>query len=153
MKTIKFLSLLMFVALSVGFASCSDDDDVDSEALLGTWEATYSEGWYKDTDYPQDDTTWKGTWAENEDESELPAVITLGKDGKGTYRYGYNTREYPCTWSVDGNKFSFTTTDENGKDNTVTVKIVSQADTELQVEFSYKGGSKSMYEKTTYKKK
>lgn len=153
MKTIKFLSLLMLVALSAGFASCSDDDDVDSEALLGTWEATYTEGWYKDTDYPKDNADWKGTWAQYGDDSMLPAVLTLGKDGKGTYRYDYNVRDYPCTWSVNGNKFSFTTTDENGKDDTATVKVVSQTDTELQVEFSYKKDSESGYEKTTYKKK
>lgn len=153
MKTIKFLSLLMFVALSAGFASCSDDDDVDSESLLGTWEATYTEGWYKDTDYPEDDATWEGTWAQYGDDSVLPAVMTLGKDGKGTYRYDYNIKDHSCTWGVKGNKLSITITDENGDDTTSTVKVISQTDTELQVEFSYKGGSESMYEKTTYKKK
>lgn len=140
----------MFVALSAGFASCSDDDDVDSDALIGTWQATHTEGWYKDTDYPEDDETWNGSWADHEFDSMLPSVITFGKDGKGTYKF--EVKEYPCTWSLNGDKLSFTETGEDGT-NTTTVKVVSYSATQIVVEYSFEIGSESGSEKTTYIKK
>ena len=44
MKTLKYLSFLLFAfVLSAGFASCSDDDEgVDSSAIVGKWEITWS---------------------------------------------------------------------------------------------------------------
>lgn len=148
MKTIKFLSLLMFVALSAGFASCSDDDDVDAETLLGAWQATYTEGQYDSAD---ENYTWKGTWAEYEEYSLFPTFITLGEKGEGTYGYSANY-SYPLTWDVDGNKLLLTMIDGSEKDS-YSVKIVSQSDTEIVVKYSLKAKDGSYYEKTTYKKK
>lgn len=151
MKIFKLLSVLMFVALSAGFVSCSnDDDDVNADALLGTWQATHTEGWYENAKYPDENSKWNGSWAEFEEDSELPSLITFSKDGKGTLKY--NTEATPFTWGIDGKALSFTITDGNDSE-TIQVTIVSQTDTQVVVEFSFKEGNHSQYEKTTYTKK
>ena len=41
MKTLRLLSYLLVIALSVGFVSCSDDgDDKDEISIVGKWKST-----------------------------------------------------------------------------------------------------------------
>lgn len=139
MKTIKFLSLLMFVALSAGFASCSDDDDFDEADLVGTWETTWSEGWYKDTDYPEDNEEW------NEAVTGDKTVVTFKANKQGIDGAGDS-----FSWSLEGDKITLVY--PNGSDSSLTGKILKLNSTTLIVESSSKEGSESYYEKTTYKK-
>lgn len=141
MKTIKFLSLLMFVALSAGFASCSDDDDFEAADLVGTWESTWSEGWYKDTEYPDDNEEWNEATTGKD-----VMVVMFNADGKGVDAAGDT-----FSWSLDGDKLTLV---YSGKYAYTSVgKVLKLTDKELVVETSETEGSESSYEKTTFKRK
>lgn len=137
MKTIKFLSLLMFVALSAGFASCSDDDDFESADLVGTWETTYSEGWSKDPENPVDDGEWSGPVEEDE-----KYQITFKADGTGIGGDGDTFK-----WQLDGNKLTiiYSNDSESGK-------ILKLTGNELVVESHFKEDTWEVYSKDTYKR-
>lgn len=147
MKTIKFLSLLMFVALSAGFASCSDDDDFEATALIGTWEATHTEGWYKDSQYPDKDETWDGTGKYDMENSLLPSNVEFNADGTGIDIYKYDEDE-SFKWSLKGNNLVVS----YSVNLTLKAKIVNLTENALVVEYSYEGGYERHYEKTTYRK-
>lgn len=139
----------MFVALSAGFASCSDDDDekVDAANLVGTWQATYSEGWEQSG---SEKDTWKGSWDITEDNSYMASIYTFTKDGKGVYKF--EVIDTPFTWTLNGNKLSMTEEDEYEESGfyTTVATITSYSDTEMVVEASYSDKDHSYYEKTTY---
>lgn len=140
MKTIKFLSLLMFVALSAGFASCSDDDDFDEADLIGTWESTWSEGFYKDTDYPEDNEEWNGAVTGDD-----IVIVTFNADGKGVDEEGHS-----FSWSLEGDQLTIVYS--NGYGSSDTGKVLKLTNKKLVVESSEKYGSESSYVKVTYKK-
>lgn len=140
---------MMIVALSAGFASCSDDDETDFDAanLVGTWEATYSEGWEKDTDYPEDDATWNGTWDKIEDNSEMSSRMQFNADGTGADIYEHDDDDN-FTWNLKGTQLSRTYLEYG----TMAVKVLELTETKAVVEFSYKEKEFDHYEKTTYTK-
>lgn len=138
MKTIKFLSLLMFVALSAGFASCSDDDDdFESADLVGTWEATHSDGWSKDPENPVDDGEWSGPVDEDEKDRVTFKADGTGIDGEGdTFK-----------WQLDGNKLTTIYSDYSDSG-----KILKLTGNELVVESYFKEDTWEVYSKDTYKR-
>lgn len=137
MKTIKFLSLLMLVALSAGFASCSDDEDFEAADLVGTWEATHSDGWSKDPENPVDDGEWSGPVEEDEKDQ-----ITFKADGTGIGDDGDTFK-----WQLDGNKL--TTIYSDYRDSG---KILKLTGNELVVESYFKKDTWEVYSKDTYKR-
>lgn len=145
MKTIKFLSLLMLVALSAGFASCSDDEDFEAADLVGTWEATHTEGWYKDSQYPDKDETWNGSGKDELGESFLPSKLQFNADRTGVDIYVYDDDEN-FEWAIKGSDLAITYSDAR----TVIVKIVDLTENKAVVEFSFNKGVESLYEKVTY---
>lgn len=131
----------MFVALSVGFASCGDDEDegdISEAGLVGTWELIHSEGWYKDSEYPEDNEEWNEP-AEGEDRSR----VTFNADGSGLD----GSEEDSFYWSLKGNvlTLSYDKDSESGK-------VLKLTDNELIVERSFTGDTWSEYSKGTYKR-
>jgi len=86
MKTLKYLSImLVMLACSVGFASCSDDDDDDvitgSNALIGTWVYTSNDG----------NTTKTYVFGSNNKGSF--SNVSPGSNYKETFSYSFNEEE------------------------------------------------------------
>lgn len=165
MKTIKFLSLLMFVALSAGFASCSDDDEKVEPTLVGIWEPTYTEGWEKDTDRPQNNNDWKGTWAEQHKNSSAFKKIVFNEDKTGTFTIdeenekGDGTTEVTqgFTWSYENKKFTMSIKgeedfDDEGGTRSEEMNIIELTENTFALEMSFelKLEGYSSYEKVTY---
>lgn len=131
----------MFVALSVGFASCGDDDensDVTETGLVGTWETTYSEGWIKDSAYPEENYEWNEPVTGDE-----ISRVTFKADGTAVDDEGDS-----FTWTLKGNVL--TTTDGDGE--TASGKVLKLTDKELVTEFTIKEGTSTGYSKDTYKR-
>lgn len=134
----KVLSVMMIVALSAGFASCSnDDDEMTSETLVGTWETTWEEGWSKNTEDPTDLEEWNDACSE-EDKYQM----TFKADGTGIDGVSDS-----FTWKLDGNVLTIT----NGED-TESAKVLKLTESEIVIEVTYKDGKWESYEKTTYKR-
>lgn len=143
----------MFVALSAGFASCSDDDDDDFDALnlVGVWQATYSEGWDKDLLEPQYDKTWgNGKWEEEKECIEVPDKMQFNADGTGVDISEYDEDD-AITWNLKGDQL-FITYPKYGDEGVMAVKVLELTATKAVVEFSYKDKEFDHYEKTTYTK-
>lgn len=127
---------MMIVALCAGFASCSnDDDDFDAANLVGTWQATHSEGWEKDAEYPQDDREWNGSLTEED-------VYTMTFKADGT---GIDGQGDAMTWKLDGDVLTI-----NDRDDTV--KVLKLTKNELVIEDIDKDDRWDWYSKDTFKK-
>lgn len=131
----------MFVALSVGFASCGDDDEngeVSEASLVGTWESTYSEGWFKDSEYPEDEEKWNGPTTGDEISRVTFKANGTGDDGEGD----------SFTWTLKGNVL--TTTYDDGE--MASGKVLKLTDKELVTEHTIKEGAITGYSKDTFKR-
>lgn len=129
----------MFVALSVGFASCGDDDEngeVTETGLVGTWESTHSEGWYKDSADPEEN----GEWNEPTTGDEISRV-TFKADGTGG-------DEDSFTWTLKGGVL--TTIYDDGE--SISGKVLKLTDKELVTEHTIKEGTSTAYTKDTFKR-
>ena len=95
MKTyFKYVMLLFVAALSLGFTSCSDDDD-DPASLVGTWQQ-YDEEY---DEYYQITFKADGTF------------LDKGWDGDHSYEYSDTGR-----WQVEEDLLKITYDDEDGVD-------------------------------------
>lgn len=138
MKTLRILSILMFIALSAGFTSCSDDDDVTEANLVGMWEATYSEGFYKDSEHPKEKDEWNGPLS-GQDKYQ----VTFNTDGTGIDGDGDS-----FTWTLKGDVLTTVYDDEDA----MIGKILKLTDKELITESSEKGDTWEIYNKDTLKR-
>lgn len=85
-QSLSWLVLLLAVVLSVGFASCKDDDDDGGNtSIIGTWRGDYSSGYYLIT-FRED-----GTGVEQEYDRE---------DGMGEGMLSAD----PFSWAQDGDR-------------------------------------------------
>ncbi|MCD8030656.1 MAG: hypothetical protein LUF85_07520 [Bacteroides sp.] len=104
--TKKFFGIVFIaIVLCIGFASCSSDDDkevdITTDNLLGTWRATYEEGWWiedgEKTNYTSDD------W---EDWDDYIMTVQLNEDGSGIYTEEAKDSDYKSTgefdWEIQG---------------------------------------------------
>lgn len=115
------LAIMMVAVLSVGFASCSSDDDesVDS-SIIGTWEDTnYIDGTWqwtfnsngKGTCKVIDNTTYTFTFDFSFDGSTL--IIKGEEDGErytDTYSVSFSSDGKTMTWTEEYNGRTYTTT-------------------------------------------
>lgn len=137
MKTLKYLSFLLFAfVLSAGFASCSDDDDVDSAAIVGKWEMTWTEGYEHDLEDPEYDYEWS--------HAENGTYITFNEDGTGTD--GDGSFFY---WKVKGDKLSIR---YDGDDYAEEHTVVQLDSTDMILEIYECEDGYEYYEKFTFKK-
>ena len=146
MRTLRLIGLaIVAIVMSVNFAACSDDDDdFNTDDLVGLWEGVTSEFEEKENGQvvDQDD-------AENIDDER----IRFNSDGTLTSYYkGVSTWviEDEGTWSVKDGKIYMR------GDGEEVVKILELSPQKLVVEISESGVedgiSYSYYEKSTYKK-
>ena len=146
MRTLRLIGLaIVAIVMSVNFAACSDDDDdFNTDDLVGLWEGVTSEFEEKENGQvvDQDD-------AENIDDER----IRFNSDGTLTSYYkGGSTGvlEDEGTWSVKDGKIYMR------GDGEEVVKILELSPQKLVVEISESGVedgiSYSYYEKSTYKK-
>lgn len=139
---------MMIVALSAGFASCSNDDDeknFDSANLVGTWQATHTEGWEQEVGAAKE--TWNNAWADKGAHMILPSGFTLKNDGTGIEEWALE-RPISITWKLDGKTLILT--DEYDFSNVNVVELTEKT-LVLEEEFEYKGNKG--YEKVTYTRK
>lgn len=115
MKHLKlFMTLLMLVSVSVGFVSCSDDDDnkADGNSLLGTWQmvkSVYTEnGTIERTINSTEDLEEDGFYVWLTVEKEMLYMSSNIETDKDDY-------EEPYTYKVNGDKLILT--DANSKDH------------------------------------
>lgn len=138
---LKFWLSCLVMALCIGFASCSDDDDEgiagDAKTLIvGTWEATWSKGYeiYEGE---------KETWNEPFDDE----IYTFKEDGTGTYEeVGYTADTF--TWSISGNKLTIT---DKYDSEVITIKTLNS--TTAVIVTQYKDDEEEYYEEITLKKR
>lgn len=150
MKIFKVLSVLMIVALSAGFASCSDDDDdkkFDAANLVGTWEATYTEGWEKEVNEPKE--SWSGSWKDEQESSDMATKMKFNADETGMDISLYEEENDDFTWKLVGDNLSMTYPFYT---MTLVSKLLDLTETTVIIEFSYNEDGVSHYEKTTYKR-
>jgi len=140
MKKLKVLFPLFLIALSVGFMSCSDDDEDDeqgSQNLVGTWlcsyfyesEITYENGkevdrYVEDLSYPEDSGS-----------EGIGGKIRLDADGK-IYEQDYNQSQFNFagTWSYKGGNFTTVYIEEDEDEeyeDKITMPVTKLTDTEF----------------------
>lgn len=145
MKNLKNLSLLLMITLCTGFISCSDDDEnINSDLLVGKWKAVQYEGWEKGNDGSYDDL--------GDSNPDLYTVINT--DGTGyDYESTYPNDKNAFTWTLSGNKIHLIYT-HNSEEGIMT--IVSLTSDQLIVEakevYTDEGVKYTFYRKATFKR-
>lgn len=137
MKNLKFLSFVLFAVMSVSLFSCGDDDEEigDRNTLIGTWQCTWSEGYYRDVNHPADNEDW------NEEED---FTVTFNADGT------YSGDGDAGKWKLEGNKLSMLDNKSESWDVSTVLKLT---DSELIMEIYEKDDDGSeYYDKYTFKK-
>lgn len=136
-----FYTLLMLLYMSLGFTSCSDDDNTSASDLVGTWEQMWSEGYEKGSDY-------NDTWNKAPDD---PFRITFNEDGTFVSQSGHNGKWYTQesgTYSVNENKI-YIRSNEDGEVYEGVATIVSKSYSQLVLEEYEKDEYGEYYEKIT----
>lgn len=147
MKLFKILPALVLLVLCIGFNACGDEDEgilkggAAEKAIIGTWQSTWQEGYYKDLNNPKNNEEWNEALT-----GENQSTITIKADHTGT------SDGDTFTWKLDDKKFTIKYNDEDAT-NTTLLKLTS---TEMIMESkwsdSYEEGSSEHYEKITFKK-
>lgn len=138
MKNLKYLSLLLLAVLSIAFVSCKDDDDVNKNDLVGTWQSTWNKGYERYADHPD----WNDEW----DEAYTDDSVTFNSDQTGTDGEGFS-----FTWNLDGDQLTLKFAKESQ-----TAKVAKLNSSELVIEFFEEGtdedGPYEYFDQTTFKK-
>lgn len=138
MKNLKFLSFVLFAVMSVSLFSCGDDDEEigDRNTLIGTWQCTWSEGFVREVNYPDENEDW----SKAED-----YTVTFNADGTCRWSNGDTGK-----WKLEGNKLS--TVDDDARDEWYALTVLKLTDSELIIEDYEKDEYGEYYEKATFKK-
>lgn len=123
--------LLLLMMVSLGFVSCSDDDEgsADTSLLYGRWELVRDQGFYYDYD---------GERVEY-DEPIYGEYYEFFDDGTALL---YGER---CNWSLSGNRLTISMYGESE-----TATITSLTGSELVIEASGRDEEGEYYEKLTF---
>lgn len=139
--TFNYLAMLLIVLTMGLFTGCSNDDDVSSSDLIGTWTVIHSEGYYKDLLDPKYSEEW------NEDIKE-EGTVKFNSDGTCVSIDGDDREE--ATWSLKGDKLSITST--HGGVTITATSAIKLSSSRLIIETSEKNDEYESYEKMTLKK-
>ena len=93
--------VLLALTMSMSFASCSDDDDPESNVnyLIGSWESTWEKGYEINTDSEGKEVR------KDFDEASSGYFITFKENGTGyDYEEGFENDRDNFTWSLKGDK-------------------------------------------------
>ena len=137
MKTLKYFSfILLSLVLGVGFTSCGDDDEgIDPSAIVGKWEAVWSEGYEIDDEEPEYNDSWS--------EEVGGEFVTFEADGSGYYQN--NTQKF--SWKLEGNQLTI-----GERYSTEVYTVVKLNASEMVLEYYEKEDSYEYYDKTTCRK-
>lgn len=139
MKIFKLLSVLLFITLSIGFVSCSKDDDEptkDNEpTLVGKWEVMKHEY----------NAFVNGTSVDKVDMGDGTEFWNFNADGTGVA----GSTSY--TWTLEGTKLTIKFMDES-KEKTETMEVQKLTNEELVLYGTYKDGEDDFYDRLTFKK-
>ena len=150
MKTFKLVGMaILAIFMSLSLAACSDDDDNPgggtSASIVGEWQQTWSKGYEKYYDYPEDNSEWNTAASTYQ--------IKFNQDGTGV-QYGTEdntTYQYDFTWKQNGNKLSVIMTEEGYVEKSE-VKIAELTANTLKLEQASKDEEGSYYSLDTFKK-
>lgn len=134
MKIFKLLSVLLFITLSVGFVSCSNDDD--DPTIVGKWEVVKHEY----------NKFVNGTSVDEVDMGDGTEFWNFNADGTGIAN---GTTSY--SWTLEGTKLTIKYMDEN-KEKTQTMEVQKLTNAELVLYETYKDGDGDFYDRYTFKK-
>lgn len=142
------VSCLMVVALCVGFASCSEDDEtkgngeIKGSNLVGTWECTWNKGYLREQDFEEDNEEW--------DEPYTDMVVTFKSDGTAITIDEGDVDSF--RWTLSGNKLTMIYDDEydDSSENTDVFTIKTLTKDKLVI-FVKEGNW--YYDEYTYKRK
>ncbi len=153
MKKIAFALMVTVATLfSLGFTSCSDDDDepnFSENMIYGMWESDYYEYWAKYDGELETDTQFKGEYHNNR--------IYFGKDGVFKTYYKIDSEwvlDESAKWSLSGNKIIIYYGEEDGYDKR-TIKTLTDIKLELELYvkmYDEDEGDVEVYEYTTLHK-
>ena len=137
MKTLKYFSfILLSLVLGVGFTSCGDDDEgIDPSAIVGKWEAVWSEGYEIDDEEPEYNDRWS--------EEVGGEFVTFEADGSGYYQN--NTQKF--SWKLEGNQLTI-----GERYSTEVYTVLKLNASEMVLEYYEKEDSYEYYDKTTCRK-
>lgn len=132
----------MFVALSAGFASCSDDDNKDA-SIIGTWELVKEQV----TETKPDGSVEKG----QEETPEGSTVLVFNADKTGSITSEDDGDKYTATttWSLDGNKLVVIDEDKDAWE----YEVLSFNDNQLVLRDVFEDGDWTYTTVTTFTKK
>lgn len=133
MKIFKLLSVLLFITLSVGFVSCSNDDD---PTIVGKWELVKHEY----------NKFVNGTSIDEVEMGDGTESWNFNADGTGVVN---GTTSY--SWTLEGTKLTIKYMDEN-KEKTETMEVQKLTNEELVLYGTYKDGDDDFYDRYTFKK-
>lgn len=140
MKIFKLLSVLLFITLSIGFVSCSKDDDEptkDNEpTLVGKWEVMKHEY----------NAFVNGNSVDKVDMGDGTEFWIFNADGTGIAN---GTTSY--TWTLEGSSLTIKYMDES-KEKTETNEVQKLTDQELVLYNTYKEREDDFYDRYTFKK-
>lgn len=139
MKNWKLFSLVLFAFMSLSLVSCGDDDEVgDSNALVGTWQCTWIEGYEKYANNPEYDEEWNEADDFTTTFNADGTTIADGDAGK---------------WKLEGNILTMTFPDDGGSEDDIQIyTVLKLTDSELVLEMLEKGENYEYYDKSTFKK-
>lgn len=144
-KTNLLYMMLMLLGMTFAFSGCSDDDDeVSNGKLVGTWEATWYQGYeiYSDGD--------RYEWDEPAD--EYRDRITFEADGSySLYLYDSGSWRFEAegTWKTSGSKLYMHCTSD---DDDFELNIITLTESQLIMDEYMKDPESEYYEKVTFKK-
>lgn len=143
MKQFKLLSYLLIAVLSLGFVSCSDDDDdYKADDIIGNWQVIRQEGWTKV------DGGDKEEFDDNLTENEI--IYMIKADGKGrAYKQDIQTI-YDIRWTIKGSTLTITEVESGETDRQGTIAINGDKMTLLE---NYKDKNIEYYFLYTLKKR
>lgn len=113
-------AIMMATTLSVGFASCSDDDDDVNSSIIGTWEETnYFDGTWqwtfnsngKGSRKVTDNTTYTFSFSFSFDGTTLKiSGVRDGESYTDVYSVSFSDNGKTMTWIEEYNGLPYTTT-------------------------------------------
>lgn len=152
MKALKFSAVILLLSLCAGFFSCSDDDDdVNTNDLIGTWMVTNVKGHSK-VDGKIDDE-WNLTPEDQEFGEDHYLYMQFDENKKVYEGDSLDKMTYDANWEIDGNYLVLI---EDGE--SIKAKILTLNSNELVVELyhkeydEYDGKTYEEYEVLTFKK-
>ena len=126
------------ICTTTTFSACSDDDKVETNDLIGTWELTQSKGWQK-----------RNGVVENEWNKTIDYFSSWEFKGDGKCIFMEDWENVIFTYRVNESQLILT-----GRDEVLTIKTLTKNSLELEETgiYTYNGDVTEYYELNSYKR-